>query len=170
MASKKYLKHKVQTWNITLQRFHFSIKLFMKPFLQPPQVWHVSSLITREGAISLNSGLINPRSHSIRHLAYFVSKAVYSVNKQRLYSAINHDERDVSWVVRTRHFYRAHGVKHMASTKHTYFHVGNQSPGRLQALCLTHRKCNRPSALKQNHKPPTRLNCSRAYSMNQPLL
>lgn len=49
---------------------------------EPSSVWHVSSLIRGEGAISLNTGVINPRSHPIRRHAQFVQRAVYWVNKQ----------------------------------------------------------------------------------------
>lgn len=56
---------------LCLQISYFNINIFMFLPCSAP-MWHVSSLIRREGDISLEAGVINPRSHSIRCHAQFV--------------------------------------------------------------------------------------------------
>lgn len=144
----------------------------------------MSSLIRKEGAISRNMGVINPRSHSIRRHAQFAQRAVYWVNKQgrqnpQLLSPFSHASPRKAFISTHTSFKRI--VVQLDSRRSIgrlsilnncinvgFFFVSRKecvNSAVIVHICISSRKTEWTSA-----KPSTRLNHSRAHSMNQPLV
>lgn len=149
----------------------------------------MSSLIRREAAISLNVGLINPSSHSIRCHAQFIHRAVYSIGKQSVYDltliSVNRTFSFVfkvwnHWAITTEFMYilRLRFQVHKTWKKQVFFsYIGNLWTLISDQRIMVHTYLNSLKktikygwtlALQPHHNPSTRLNCSRAQSMNQP--